>query len=410
MKLLSKKSNFAPVFSHNRMGSSSQRQSMDAKQLQSSTIEFLRFPLAVMVLVIHMTPNVVSLADADFKLLSGHGLYNAFAIMGSHVITHLAVPTFYMISGYLFFVNVNEWSWDVYKTKIRKRISTLFVPYMLWNIIPFVIMITYMVISAYVCGTTMSDVVTYVKDECWRFFYVYKDWTEGVDWLGYEVVNSAPIDGPLWFLRDLIVVTLLTPVIYLVISRGQKIAIWILFLAYVSRVWVNVQGISILAVFFFSLGAYFAINKSSIISFADRYKYFFVPTSVVLMFVTTVYNGDNTVTGQYFYPFYVSSGVFTLWYLASVCVRKYNMKVNATLVSSCFFIYAFHYVTIPRYDTPLSLIKGITIKIMPADNWVSEFICYIVPPVIALSVIIGLFIVCRKLFPKATAIMTGNRK
>jgi hypothetical protein len=205
------------------------------------------------------------------------------------------------------------------------------------------------------------------------------------------------------------VVTLLTPVIYLVISRGQKIAIWILFLAYVSRVWTNVQGISILAVFFFSLGAYFAINKSSIISFADRYKYFFVPTSVVLMFVTTVYNGDNTVTGQYFCPFYVSSGVFTLWHLASVCFRKYNMKVNATLISSCFFIYAFHYITIPRYDTPLSLIKGITIKIMPADNWVSEFICYIVPPVIALSVIIGLFIVCRKLFPKATAIMTGNR-
>ncbi len=72
--------------------------------LQSRTIDLLRFPMAVMVVFIHMNPVVVKWADADFSLISGNGLYNLLGILISNILTHMAVPTFFLISGFLFFL------------------------------------------------------------------------------------------------------------------------------------------------------------------------------------------------------------------------------------------------------------------------------------------------------------------
>ena len=110
---------------------------MDSVKLQSATIDLLRFPLAIMVIFIHMNPEVSNLFDADFSLISGHGIYNVTGVLLSHVLTHIAVPTFYLISGFLFFINFQKWSWEGYKKKLSSRIKTLLVPYLLWNAIPF---------------------------------------------------------------------------------------------------------------------------------------------------------------------------------------------------------------------------------------------------------------------------------
>ena len=77
-------------------------------ELLSSTIDLLRFPLAIMVIFTHMNPHVINLIDADFSLFSGHGIYNIVGIVGSHVLTHIAVPTFFLISGFLFFNNFKK--------------------------------------------------------------------------------------------------------------------------------------------------------------------------------------------------------------------------------------------------------------------------------------------------------------
>lgn len=43
---------------------------LDPAQLQSSAIDLLRFPLSIMVIFIHMNPNVINLLEADFGLLT----------------------------------------------------------------------------------------------------------------------------------------------------------------------------------------------------------------------------------------------------------------------------------------------------------------------------------------------------
>ena len=75
--------------------------SSDQSKLLSSTIDLIRFPLAIMVIFIHMNPRVVNLIDADFNFFSGRGIYNVMRIIGSHVLSSIAVPTFFLISGFL---------------------------------------------------------------------------------------------------------------------------------------------------------------------------------------------------------------------------------------------------------------------------------------------------------------------
>ena len=92
---------------------SAREASLDRAKLQSATIDFLRFPMAVAVVMIHMTPRVVPLGEADFPLLSADGLYNVVAMGISHVLARIAVPVFFLISGLLFFLNMRELNWGV---------------------------------------------------------------------------------------------------------------------------------------------------------------------------------------------------------------------------------------------------------------------------------------------------------
>ena len=144
---------------------------IDYVKLQSASIDLLRFPLAIMVIFIHMNPDVINLVDADFSLISGHGIYNVTGILLSHVLTHIAVPTFYLISGYLFFINFQKWSWEGYKKKLNSRIKTLLVPYLLWNAVPFLLTVLAMLAAVAIKGKPIEGVETFITENNWHIFY-----------------------------------------------------------------------------------------------------------------------------------------------------------------------------------------------------------------------------------------------
>ena len=287
---------------------------MDSVKLQSATIDLLRFPLAIMVIFIHMNPEVSNLFDVDFSLISGHGIYNVTGVLLSHVLTHIAVPTFYLISGFLFFINFQKWSWKGYKKKLSSRIKTLLVPYLLWNAIPFLLAVLAMLAAVAIKGKPIEGVETFIVEKNWHIFYDCNEWgTTRINWLGENLRMTGPYDLPLWFLRDLIVATMMTPIIYYAIKKSGLFIISILFVAYISRIWTLLPGFHIIAFFYFSTGAYFALNKINVIQFVDKYKLLFIPICIILLVATTIYDGANTVIGQNIYPLFVCTGVLTVF-------------------------------------------------------------------------------------------------
>jgi len=383
---------------------------IDSDKLQSATIDLLRFPLAIMVIFIHMSPGVINLIDADFSSISGHGIYNVIGILLSHVLTHIAVPTFYLISGYLFFINFQKWSWEGYKKKLNSRIKTLLVPYLLWNVIPFLLAVLAMLVAVSIKGKPMEVVETYIADKNWHIFYDCYEWgTTRINWLGENLRMTGPYDYPLWFLRDLIVVIMMSPIIYYAIKKSGLFIIGILFVAYISRIWTLLPGFHITALFYFSTGAYFALNKINIIHFADKYSRLFVTICFILCVATTIYDGENTLIGQNIYPLFVCTGVFTAFYVASRCIIKYNIRPNKLLVSSCFFVYAIHGVNFPLIGSPLSLTSRLLHYAIPGNTSVEKVFCYLTSPFVTAFLCVLLLMFLRQLFPKITLYFSGNK-
>ena len=111
-------------------------------------------------------------------------------------ICSVCVPSFFALSGYLFFWNAPqkpEWRW--FWGKIRSRIFTLLIPYLIAVVIAW--LCYYFAIKA---APSMVD--GFMGDRWKDPLFVF--WT-------------GPVNLSLWFIRELMVVVVLSPLVYLII-------------------------------------------------------------------------------------------------------------------------------------------------------------------------------------------------
>lgn len=397
--------------SENNNVSSQGKSVMCSSELLSSTIDLLRFPLAIMVIFIHTShPTIAGFMSADYELLSGHGIYSIVATVCSGVFSSIAVPAFFLISGFLFFNNFRTWSWDGYKRKLRSRLKTLFIPYILWNILCFLLIVLSRLGGVILKHKPLDEVINMIQEMSWHILYDCNVWgTERINWLGDNLRSTGPIDLPLWFLRDLIVVTLLTPVLYYAIRKLKISFIIFLFLAYVSRIWILVPGFSITSFFYFSMGAYFALNGLDMVSFASKYKQLFLPASIILLVLNTICTGVDVVIAGNIRPFYGYTGVFSAFIVSSWCIRRFGMKPHKLLVSGCFFVYALHTLWIPIFGSPVEFSSSVLHKLIPGTSGLENGICYLLTPFVTAFLCIAILVVMRRLFPRITRFFSGSR-
>lgn len=112
-------------------------------------------------------------------------------------ILRFAVPMFFCFSGYLFFVHkASDTRHFGYKRRFISRCKSIVVPYIEWN-----------VISALLIALSLqSKTVLYYWP--WHKHWLNASWQTVVDSLVY------PVPYPLWYLRDLFFLVLLTPVFH----------------------------------------------------------------------------------------------------------------------------------------------------------------------------------------------------
>ena len=265
----------------------------EREKLQSSVIDWLRFPLAVAVVFIHSfgIPSEVDVSLIDWDNLSSMDFYNLVRICFSHVLTHIAVPTFFLVSGFLFFYKLKEFNWTIYVQKMKKRFHSLFVPYVLWNLASIMVTIGLKVGAYFIKGKPLSNIIIYIEEKgWWKMFWDCNVWAEDrLNWLGYNCPMSGPINLPLWFLRDLIVVTILTPLVYWFVKSFRIYGVLLLGLFYVSGVWFPISGFTVTTVFFFSLGAYFSIFGKNVVEELKRFKIVAYLLAFVLLFVVNAF-------------------------------------------------------------------------------------------------------------------------
>lgn len=170
----------------------------------SQTIGLLRWVLMGLVVLIHT--NLV--ADTGYSD-TAYGI----AYLWAGNVVWLANPLFFLISGYLFIAGDNDFTWGIFKGKSKRRLLTWLLPYLLWN----TIFLLFYGIIGWIKPSALGDVPPIQEMGIVDILKSYLC-------IRGEGLNSAPIDGPLWFLRDLMAVALFTPIYYQIV-RIHKVSL-----------------------------------------------------------------------------------------------------------------------------------------------------------------------------------------
>ena len=212
-------------------------------------ISQLRFPLAAMVVLIHcsMMKYIGTAAGAEetFRMLV-HGL--------SVGLTSLAVPLFFAMSGYLFFHGTDRFTWEVYAEKLKRRLKTLLIPYLVWNAVALLVFW----LKARLGHAPMQWPLS--LDLWWGCREMVP---ESVNAWGFSVgAMRGPLLLPMWFVRDLMLLALLSPLLHWLLKKAGWVVVLAVGAVWYAHLWPNWGGVSGTGLLFFSLGALFSIRAS----------------------------------------------------------------------------------------------------------------------------------------------------
>lgn len=357
---------------------------MVSKELQSKTIAYLRFPLIFLVVFIHTNLTDVNVGGNIIVKEGDFFVHDVIRHILSEEFARIAVPLFFFISGYLFFYNMRKFTFSLYLDKLRKRFRTLIVPYVFWNLMA---LLLFYVIQELVPSLT-SGGKKLIAD------YTQTDW--------FNVWCVYPICFQFWFIRDLILVVLCSPLICLYV---RYLRIWglIPLLILWCTGWVtNIVTISMVSIVFFSWGAWYAINGKLFIKEMDILR---VPSSYVYLLILILnlwlwYNKSQWY--MIFHNIGIVVGLIAVVTMLAYGIETSKMKSNLLLEESSFFIYAYHSLPI------VFLVKLYVTRVNPSSE-LSMILGYFCIPIIIISIGLGLYVSLKKICPMFLKLITGGR-
>ena len=361
-------------------------------ELQSKTIRWLRFPLAVAIVFIH---------QSDLEAVKEHLLHincqylshidDFICLFVSDLLLRVATPLFSVFSGFLFFYKVKEWNLKIYFEKIKRKMKTLVVPYMLWNIIPIIVTAVFLLIK-------FDGSLSIFMNQLWEnnilnIFWNYHSNDAGS--LGY------PYNIPMWFVRDLIVVTFLAPIVYYYIKRIKLVGVIILGVCFYTEIPFPI--LSIKAFFFFSLGAYFSIHGKNMIVEMRKGSMIWLLITVIAMILSMYYQTSSMY--NYFRSLYIIFGSITLINIGSYLIEHGHIHASdhSFLSKTSFFIFSAHNVFL------LGLSKRLISIIIKSESTFFMIIKYFITPIVCVCICLGLYYIASKITPKLLKILTGSR-
>lgn len=349
---------------------------MVISQAESRAIEWLRFAMAFAVVLLHTgSPGCDSF----------YPLYSSLCILFPNGICRIAVPLFFLISGYLFFNSFEQWGITVYFSKIKKRVYTILLPYLLWNILAFFILYFYGYFRTKLHGDIPLSISTVWSN--WKGFRLFWDSNGGL-----------PIDYPLWFIRDLFIIILISPLIYYNIKKLRYYGMLCLFAVYI------VFGRFFMGLFFFSLGGWLMINGLSLTSIARKYKWASVSTSLLLLSLIIPAYKWNQSAYWIIERIFTLPGTFAIICLSSEGIRSGLFRFNGLLSRSSFFIYASHAIIILH-----DIAHYIVLHFLPVHGELYYCLDLLLRPIITVCICVAIYWSMEKVCPRLLCILTGGR-
>lgn len=304
----------------------------------------------------------------------------------SYGATRIAVPLFFIISGYLFFFTFNGNSDFI--LKIKKRFNTLVIPYLFWSF--------FGILFYYVLQSIPQTQEFFSKKPI-------REYSTG-ELLDVAFINIIPYQ--LWFIRDLIILTLVSPAIYFLI---KKLNFW--FLLFILPFWFLNQDSIFFAsesILFFSLGVFLTLHYQKSLELILPKKYMIIATILWMMFlllkiVAEKYGYIPSIGIQILHKISILFGIISFWSLYDLLFKANPSGIQKykPLFAFTFFIYAFH-------EPILTIIKkGLFYILGKQEN--KLILVYVLSPFLTIVICLIVGYCLKKLLPNVFKLITGNR-
>lgn len=325
------------------------------RNLHSQALDLLRFPLACIIVFVHIFTNSSVTVQGITYPFADMPLTSSLVVFARCFLSAQSMPIYFFIAGYVFFVGIN-FTMDVYERKMKNRFRSLVIPYFVWNIIAFAVKALPLIPIIGVLSAGEDKVIALHLANFLEIF-----WNNAYGVIQYpnvpiiEGADTYPIDFPLWFVRDLIIVAITTPMLSLLLRKFKRGFILALGLAWYL---LPLTGLGHLyqiltAYFFFSLGAYLSIHGRDVAHEFKRVKWFGYigyPVAAIALFLYVILtHQQNLIMTQGFGNHLiflknaaVLTGLIFAFNLAMACIRRWQIRVSKNLATASFFIYAAH--------------------------------------------------------------------
>ena len=350
----------------------------------SERLKLLRFPLIVGVVFIHGACHT-GLSPVNTEAV--HISYPSLFIMDliSQGIARIAVPLFFIMSGYFFFLGF-EWSLDQYKAKLRTRTNSLLIPFLFWNVLTLLLIAlaqSFPAASSYLSGKhgTIDSLGIYDYLNC--IFGITRD----------------PISYQFWFIRDLMILILLAPLFVLILKKIPVIFISFLLVIWLLGLrWFDIPSIT--AIFFFSFGAFWAISKRDLFCL-DRYgKVFLLAYGIILIVDIATKDGEFH---DYIHRVGILLGIVAAFYATKLALGSKKIAGFLLWASSCsFFVFAMH-------EPALTITKRMTYRFVAPDSDATALLLYFLLPILVIAAAMLCYHGLKALVPKFLSIISGGR-
>lgn len=371
----------------------------ERNSLRSQSLDLLRFPLAIVVVCIHIIASRTYVADNRLIHIDRFPGADMFFGIFDAFLRNQSVPIYYFIAGYVFFWGVHL-TMERYGKKLRNRYHSLLLPYLAWNILA--IIITFIQYETSPASHTMfrlNPTIPGVLECFWNSWYgLFERLTPFPSGAGIY-----PQDYPLWFVRDLMIIVAFAPLIYRLLrtTRGYVVmalaAAW--FILSPFKLGHTSQLLS--GFFFFVWGGYMSFHKRDMIK---EFRKFAIPSTLGYIALGAGYlicikshpdfcpviKALNTV-----------AGMVMAYSLASFMLEIEMVKVNKFLAAASFFVYAGHGIFVAHVN------NWIFDLIRPREI-LSAIACYAACLVIVVGGLLLLFLILAKWLPRVHKIFAGR--
>ncbi len=337
--------------------------------------------LSILVVMIH-TQNTgiycISPASSSFDKIV---YYLQQFISGD--IARIGVPAFFMFSGLLFY---RDFDFSKYPQKMKSRFFSLMIPYLAWNFFRF----------ALFYGLGKFGIVEDVLHIS-RVVFTPENFLEGVFLYKYNLGY--------WFMYQLILYTLLCPLIYILLKKKwvgilSLITLFVLFctdlLGDISIHVFHKKFIQIDGLFYYMLGAYIGMHRFDLVNANSKLTKWLAVGGMLLgqIFFILFHHTPFLV----FHISFCTISAISSWYLFD-CFSKKTWPVAITSIT--FFIYSAH-------GTILEFVQAFDNVMFPA-NAVTALLEYLLLPVVTFFLLVLISKFMKRYTKRLWKVVNGGR-